>query len=46
MEDVYDQFNLLQIPENNKNEPKFYFNQADFKRRIPKGIFPYATHKR
>ena len=46
MEAVYDQFNLLQTPHTNKNEPKFYFNQSDFKRRVPKGIFPFPTHKR
>ena len=46
MEGVYDQFNLLQIPHANKNAPKFYFDHNDFKRRVPKGIFPFPNHKR
>ena len=46
MEGVYDQFNLLQMPHANRNEPKLYFNHGDFKRRVPKGIFPFPSHKR
>ena len=46
MESVFDQFNLLQIPHADKSKPKLYFDSADHKRRVPKGIFPFSTHKR
>ena len=46
MESVYDQFNLLQVPHHNKNQPKYFFDGADFKRRVPKGIFPFPSSKR
>ena len=46
MESVYDQFNLLQVPHYNRNQPKLFFDESDFKRRVPKGIFPLPSHKR
>lgn len=46
MEQTYDQFNLLQIDAIDKEEPKFYFEEKEWKRRIPRGIFPFPTHLR
>lgn len=34
MQKTYDQFNMLQLPQN-KNEIKLYFNEATHKRRVP-----------
>ena len=46
MEQTYDQFNLLQIDAIDKEEPKFFFEEKEWKRRIPRGIFPFPTYKR
>ena len=45
MQKTYDQFNMLQLPQN-KNEIKLYFNEATHKRRVPHGIFPHPHFKR
>ena len=47
MKESYDQFNLLELPQNGgKDTPSLYFHANDFKRRIPKGIFPDAKSPR
>ena len=46
MRETYDQFNLLEIPENGKDSPTFYFNDKTFNRRVPRGIFPDAKSPR
>ena len=45
MTNTYDQFNMLQMP-HNKKEIKYYFDEEQHKRRIPKGIFPHPDFKR
>jgi len=46
MKASYDQFNLLEIPATNKDTPTLYFHSQDYKRRIPRGIFPDAEGPR
>ena len=49
-EQVYDNFNLLEIPysptSTTSPKPKFFFDPDRFGRRVPEGIFPLASHKR
>lgn len=46
MTETYDQFNLLELPQGSKNDPTLYFQDKDFMRRIPRGIFPCAKSPR
>ena len=46
MRATYDQFNLLEIPANDKDSPALYFNPKTFNRRVPRGIFPDARSPR
>ena len=46
MTEAYDQFNLLELPQGSKNDPSFYFQDRDFMRRVPRGIFPCAKSPR
>jgi hypothetical protein len=45
MKEVYDNFNLLVIPSNAK-EDALYYSKDRFMRRTPKGIFPHPLKKR
>ena len=45
MQDTFDNFNLLVIP-NKKQEVKLFFDLDNFKRRIPQGVFPFPNFKR
>ena len=45
MKESYDQFNLLELPQS-KDQASIYFNENQFKRRVPKGIFPDARGPR
>ena len=40
MRQAYDQFNLMELPSKTKDGQTLYFDQNNFKRRVPKGIFP------
>jgi hypothetical protein len=42
---VFDNFNLLVIPPH-KDQTKFFFDQDNYHRRIPNGIFPNPNQKR
>ena len=46
MKDAYDQFNLMELPNEDKESSALYFAETQFKRRIPKGIFPNAAGPR
>lgn len=39
MQETYDQFNLLQVPES-QNKININYDQTFYKRKVPKGIFP------
>lgn len=44
---VFDNFNLLVVPTAaNAEQDKFFFDKDHYNRRVPQGVFPYATHKR
>lgn len=49
-EQVYDNFNLLEVPsvsaDKTHSKPKYFFDKDSFRRRVPEGIFPLASHKR
>jgi len=45
MRESYDQFNLMELPQK-KDTPTLYFDPNDYKRRVPKGIFPDARRSR
>ena len=44
-EEVYDSFNLLQVP-SDKAESKYFYDNKQGQRIVPKGIFPPANGKR
>lgn len=47
MKGTFDQFNLLELPKNrDKDAPRLYFIEQEFRRQIPKGIFPDAKGPR
>lgn len=43
MEDTYDQFNLLQLPD---SQQKYFFDRNFHQRKVPQGIFPFPHFKR
>lgn len=43
--EVFDNFNLLVLPQN-KDAEKYYFDRDAHCRRIPQGVFPFPNHKR
>lgn len=46
MRGAYDQFNLMELPSSSKQSANFKFNEHDFMRKVPKGIFPDAKRPR
>jgi len=45
LKSTYDNFNLVVVPPP-KNSPVFFYQKANFMRRIPQGIFPHPNAKR
>lgn len=43
---VFDNFNLLVVPNEAQDAHKFFFDKDHHHRRIPQGVFPYPNHKR
>ena len=46
MRESYDQFNLLEVPQESKDQASLYFSTLNCKRRVPQGIFPDARAPR
>lgn len=43
---VFDNFNLLTVPQEAEGAQKYFFDKDHHHRRIPQGVFPYPNHKR